>query len=366
MSETVLRIDEVPAAFLAGSVLGDGWVVGDAAPRSATGTGGHFSVCYVAHHPDGRTAFMKALNFNTSANPARSAIDQLNEFTSAYVFERDVLAECGERKMTRVIRLLGHGEITVPDAPLILRDVPYLLFEMADGDIYSFQERSANLDAAWFFTVVKHALEGVGQLHSNGVAHQDLKPSNVLTQAVGTDMKLGDLGRAEKLGVETWWSDFPTPGAMVYAPPEQQYGYSTRTWEERKAADLYLAGSLGAQLFLGSCMSALLGQYLPDECRPTRWRGSYAELLPFLEAAHSEVINVLEAEVARRTGHPRNASDFAVAVSQMTYPDVALRGHPRDRAAGTSSYAVQRFVSLMDVLGTRAKIAALSGGPSDA
>ncbi len=28
--------------------------------------------------------------------------------------------------------------------------------------------------------------------------------------------------------------------------------------EERKAADLYLAGSLAAQLFLGHCMSALI------------------------------------------------------------------------------------------------------------
>jgi len=366
MIEQMPRIEEVPAAFLSGRRVADGWVVGDVAVKSVNGTGGHFSVCYVAHHDDGRVAFMKALNFNAAANPARPLTDQLNEFTGAYMFERDLLGDCTARKLTRVVRLLGYGEVEVLEAPPVVRSVPYLLFEMADGDIYAFQERSENLDAAWFFRVVKNSLEAIGQLHANGVVHQDLKPSNVLTHDGGMEMKVGDLGRADKLGTETWWSDFDTPGAMVYAPPEQQYGYCTRTWEERRAVDLYLAGSLGAQLFLGPCMSTLIGERLPAECRLGKWTGSQEELMPHLEAAHAEVIANLEREVFARTGHAQNAHDFAVAVSQMTYPDVPLRGHPKDRASATSSFSVQRYVSLMELLTIRAKIRALINRSADA
>lgn len=360
MYEVPPRVDEVPAAHLAGRTLDGGWTVGERATKSVNGTGGHFSVCYVAEHEDGRTAFMKALNFNANADPSRRLIDQLNEFTSAYVFERDLLTECGDRKMSRIIRLLAHGEARVDGAPPVLQDVPYLIFEMADGDVYAFQERSENLDAAWFFQVVKHALEGIGQLHARKVAHQDLKPSNVLTQRGGAEMKLGDLGRAEWTGVDIWWSDFDVPGASVYAPPEQQYGYFGRTWEERRAADLYLAGSLGAQLFLGHCMSSMIADRLPEPCRLRRWQGSHDELLAYLVDAHAGVIADLEAEVLARTGHEENARLFAVAVSQMTHPDLSLRGHPRDRAAATSSFAVQRFVSTMDLLSTRARIRALN------
>jgi serine/threonine protein kinase len=352
-------VDEVPAAHLSGCVLDGGWTVGERATKSVNGTGGHFSVCYVAHHDDGRSAFMKALNFNASADPSRPLIDQLSEFTSAYVFERNLLAECCAKKMSRIVTLLGYGEVRVQGAPPVLQDVPYLIFEMAEGDIYAFQERSENLDAAWFFQVVKHALEGIGQLHSRKVAHQDLKPSNVLTQSEGAEMKLGDLGRAEWTGVDTWWSDFPVPGAVVYAPPEQQYGYFGRTWEERRAADLYLAGSLGAQLFLGHCMSSMIADRLPEACRPNKWQGSQDELTAYLVAAHADVITDLESEVLARTGHEENARQYAIAVSQMTHPDLSLRGHPRDRAATTSSFAVQRFVSAMDLFSTRARIRAL-------
>ncbi len=34
-----------------------------------------------------------------------------------------------------------------------------------------------NFDCAWAFRVIKHTLQGIGQLHANLAAHQDLKPS---------------------------------------------------------------------------------------------------------------------------------------------------------------------------------------------
>jgi len=354
-------VEEVPAAHLEGRELARGWTVGPRVTRDPSATGGFFSVSYTARHEDGSLAFMKALNFNAGATETAPLVDQLNFFTSAYMFERDLLADCCDRKMGRVIRLLDHGEVTVAEAGPILSKVPYLILELAEGDIRTFQARAKDFDCAWAFRVMHHALLGLEQLHAAHTAHQDLKPSNVLTQSGGSEMKLGDLGRADRRGVNGPWSRNAIPGAVTYAPPEQQYGSFAGTWDERLAADLYLAGSLGVQLFLGNCMSALVQAHLMAECTPQQWAGSFDEVVPYLRSAHSEVALALEQEVAERVGDASSAQRYAAAVAQMTDPNPCERGHPKDRGARTSSYAVHRYVSLMDLLSARSHRLMLEG-----
>lgn len=355
-------IFDAPAAYLEGRVLGNGWKVGPRITRDAEATGGFFSVTYEAVCSDGRTAFLKALNFHVAAEGTGDLVDRLHTFTSAYIFERDLLAECCTKRMSRIITLLDHGQVVVPEARI--PEVPYLIFELADGDIRAFQARSSGFDCAWAFRVMHHVLLGIGQLHQAHAAHQDLKPSNVLTQNDGTEMKLGDLGRADRRGLETPWSQLPVPGDQTYAPPEQQYGAFTRSWEERRAADLYLAGSLGVQLFLGNCMSALLQDSLIEQCRLQQWTGLYEEVLPFLRDAHSRVALELQMNVAARTSDETISRQFATAVAQMTDPDPLERGHPRNRSARTSSYSVERYVSLMNLLSARARRIAFGERPS--
>lgn len=353
-ADSLPPIEEAPAAHLEGRGLDSGWTVGACITKDPSATGGCFSVAYNVLNEDGRVAFMKALNFHAAAAGPGPLVDRLNFFTSSYIFERDLLAECCDRKMSRIIRLIDHGQVSVPEAGAILSEVPYLIFELAEGDIRSFQARSADFDCAWVFRVMQHVLLGTGQLHSAQAAHQDLKPSNVLIQNGGMEMKLGDLGRADRRGVDGPWSRTFPPGAVAYAPPEQQYGAPTGSWEERKAADLYLAGSLGIQLFLGHCMSALLQDALLVECTPRYWNGSFEDVLPYLRTAHCDVVLALEENVAARTGDENSARRYAAAVAQMTDPNPIERGHPKDRSARTSSYAVHRYVSLMDLLSARA------------
>jgi serine/threonine protein kinase len=213
-----------------------------------------------------------------------------------------------------VIRLIDHGQVDVPEAGPLLSEVPYLILELADGDIRAYQAQSDKLDCSWAFRVMKHTCQGIEQLHSTHTAHQDLKPSNVLTQNHGYEMKLGDLGRADKREADGPWSDLDIPGAVAYAPPEQQYGAFGRTWEERKAADLYLAGSLGAQVFLGHCMSVLIQESVPPQFRPNVWEGSFEDVLPYLQNGHAEVILNVEAVVRDRSGEQRFADRFATAI----------------------------------------------------
>lgn len=347
------RIEDAPAAHLKGRRVNNGWSIGERITRDPSATGGFFSVAYEAKNDDGRTAFLKALNFDAAVAGPGLLVDRLHVFTAAYVFERDLLAECCTKRMSRIITLLDHGQVSVPEARI--PEVPYLIFELAEGDIRSHQMHASAFDCAWVFRVMQHTLLGVGQLHQAHAAHQDLKPSNVLTQDHGMEMKLGDLGRADRRGLETPWSGFVIPGDGTYAPPEQQYGAFTRSWEERKAADMYLAGSLGVQLFLGHCLSALVQSRLVESCRLECWTGTYQEVLPFLIDAHSDVMVDLAENVEERICDREMSLLFSSAVAQMTHPDPLERGHPKDRAARTSSYSIQRYVSLMNRLSARAR-----------
>jgi len=355
MTDPLPPIEEVPAAHLTGRVLPNGWMVQELVAKSAGATGGLFSVAYRVADHEGREAFLKALNFHAAlTTPGGSIIDRLQEFTTAYRFERDLLKDCTVRRMSRVIRLLDDGEIEVPEAGVISR-VPYLILELADGDLRAFQQRLGRFDVAWFFRTMKHATVGVEQLHAAQTAHQDLKPSNVLTQNDGSEMKLGDLGRAERRNVDGPASTNPIPGAVAYAPPEQLYGAFGGHWEERCASDMYLLGSLAVQLVLGHTLSALLQGALSETFRFGKWAGDYATVLPYVTLAHANVMGAFEERLRLLIDLPDLEDELSEAVRQMTDPDPRRRGHPRDRVAQTSSHAVRRYVSLFNRLAARAE-----------
>ncbi|HVF60965.1 MAG TPA: hypothetical protein VNJ70_14255 [Thermoanaerobaculia bacterium] len=329
--------------------------------RRKGATGGHFSICYHAVHTSGRRGFLKALNFHVAASIPGSFADILKAFFDSYVFERDLLAECGNRRLSRIINLLDHGEVDIPEAGVLGR-VPYLIFEPAEGDIREFQARLNDFDLAWVFRVLKHATNGIEQLHASHTTHQDLKMSNVLTMQNGREMKLGDLGRAERRGVTGPTSALGIPGALGYAPPEQLYGAFDYSWGLRRAADIYHLGSLAVQLFTGHNLTSLLLMQLEPQFRPDAWSDDFKSVMPFIREAHATVLHVCGEEVKRHCDEPAMVNELLRAVQEMTDPDPSLRGHPRDRAASTSSYAVRRYVSLFNKLSAQAESRALRAG----
>lgn len=347
----------VAAEHLMGCRLANGWTVIE--PVASSGTGGAFSVCYRVERDGGQRAFLKALNFQRASQGPGSLADRLKQFANAYVFERDLLLECGTKGLSRVIQLLDHGDIAL--GPRLEDTVPYLILEEADGDARRFREAMKQIDCAWIFRTMKHVCLGLEQLHGAHAAHQDLKPSNVLTQSDGREMKLGDLGRAERNGTSGPWSDWGVPGARSYAPPEQLYQEFGRTWEERKAGDLYLAGSLGVQLFTGHNVTALIQMKLPLSARAGVWRGNFSDAVPLLEHAQAEMLSDLDGILRTEVPDKSLIEPYISAIAQMTQPDPSKRGHPRDRTSMTSSFALRRYVSLFNRLAARAEWTLVSG-----
>jgi len=144
----------------------------------------------------------------------------LEDLLKAFNFERTLLAQCKDKRLRRIVMALEDGTVQVPGNLEDFGKVPYLIFELAEGDIRKEVGKWQTFDVAWALRSLHQSAVGLEELHLAGIAHQDLKPSNVLVFPVeGT--KVSDLGRASQMGASSPNDGFAIPGDRGYAPPEQ-------------------------------------------------------------------------------------------------------------------------------------------------
>ena len=341
-----------PAKQLLGKTLDGGWHVTEMLQALPCATGGHFSQSYIVRSDTGETAFLKALDYVealTSIDPPPSLA--LLALTEAYSFERRLVEKCG-RGMDRVVRGLASGTIRMDSGPSGV--VEYLIFERADGDVRAHLASVAQIELTWILKCLHHVATGLMQLHSVGIAHQDLKPSNVLVFE-RTISKIGDLGRAAYLGTAGPYDENDCAGDLTYAPPEVLYGFRAPEWRERRfGCDLYLLGSLVVFFFSGLGMTGLLMNELAEPHRWRNWDGSFAEVLPYLRDAFSKVLVKLEQSHIPKT---RIGASIKVLITELCDPDPAQRGDPKNlELRFKSPLSLERYVSRLDLLAKRAEV----------
>ena len=343
-----------PAQSLAGIKLPDGWIVEKLVKRPANATGGHFSTSYIVCSKEGNKAFLKAMDFQTALSSPDPAL-ATQEMTAAFLFERNLLKKCESNNLSRIVRVLSDGKLAATaDDPSTV--VQYLIFELADGDIRSAMKFSEQIDNAWTLRTIHQIAAALRQLHSVQIAHQDLKPSNVL--AFGSkDFKLADLGRAFDRSSNSPHDEFHCAGDKTYAPPELLYGYINPDWRVRRlACDLYLLGSF--VFFLHTKVSLtheLLGR-LDEQHHYKFWGRDYAEVLPYLQQALTQIIREFGQSVQSNCN-----GELTETIRQLCNLDPKDRGHPRNRKYNGSQYSLERYVSLFDRLARRAEWAVKSG-----
>lgn len=338
-----------PHETLEGLELANGWRVLTKVGVKPFSTGGHFSCGYVVQHTDGRRGFLKAFDFFSGLKESKDPTRELEPLIKAFNFERGLLDRCRERRLSRVVTALSHGSITVPGAVF---PVQYIIFELADGDIRTQMGIVAEFSAAWALRVLHHASTGLEQLHGIEVAHQDLKPSNVLHFNATRSSKVADLGRAFCTGEESPHVHLGVAGDRGYAPPELLWGNETEfTSEQRRfGCDTYHLGSLISSLFTTVGLTPLITQCVDPELHWTRWHGPYRDALVFLRPAFEDAVSYVEAEVPSEF-----RSELANVLRWLGDPDPALRGHPRDRTSRGSSFNLHRFTSIFDRLAKKAE-----------
>ncbi|WP_242463334.1 protein kinase domain-containing protein [Rhodocyclus tenuis] len=346
-----------PVLCLEGRILEGGWRVGSRLPiRGEAGfegrTGGNFSVGYIAER-EGVSAYMKVFDIGRAlSSPPAQIATELQRISTAYLHEKELLELCDSARLDKIVKILGAGSIADGAHVPIL----YLIFEKADGDIRSLLGSLGAVEDAWRLKHLHQVAIGLAQLHQQKVAHQDLKPSNVFVfEEKKMGAKIGDLGRASRLGKTADHDSFQIAGDPNYAPPEQIYGYEAQDWvDRREACDLYHLGSLICFLFTG--LSPTTGillnigrDFMPHPFGP--WQGVYADALPFLTAAYTRFLSELESKL------PFWCKDDLLALIRTACdPDVHRRGDPGARVMFGAPIGMDRYISRLDRLSKKAEV----------
>jgi eukaryotic-like serine/threonine-protein kinase len=345
MNTTVI-VDSA-AYHLEGLVLDGGWYVLGKAVEHPDRSAGLFSVGYYVKDGRGRLGFLKALDYAEALDADDPAV-VLQELTAGYNFERDLCRRCGQRSLSRVVRILDDGTVRVKDySP---GAVTYIVFELADGDARDLLDRvDVSDDCMHALRAAHHVTVGLRQLHGSSIAHQDIKPSNVLFWEDGSEFsgKIGDLGRAFDPAHPAPHDDIAVPGDCLHAPPELLYANGLdRPLNWRYAADNFLLGNLYAYLACGYTYGVFQALYLDRSHTPARWSGDFQDVLPYLIDAHG-----LATARLRDSLHSEFGAELAQMVSELCYPDPRGRGDPVERRWGNRPrYSLDRYVTRLDLL----------------
>lgn len=334
--------------FLIGKRLQNGWVIEKCRPSFPEATGGCQSLGYIARRNDGGEAFVKLLD--TTVNEDNSdPIADLKLRLDVFQYERRLVEKCCNHKMSRIVRAIGFGKLENETAS---NPVYYLIFELAECDLREQVDLDHRFNLACRLRVLHQTAVGLKQLHWANIAHQDLKPSNVLVFP-DNETKLGDLGHAQDRNEPRPGRDTKIAADHTYAPPEQLYGHIPEDWDVRRlSADLYHLGSLAVFLFTGIGLTpSLYGQLRPEHHWDV-WMGNYRDVLPYVREAMDAVLDEL-ADATDLTVR----EELVTLVRYLTDPEPTKRCHPRNLAGNRARYGLDRFVSRFDVLAGKTEFA---------
>ena len=321
-----------PKSQLLGKTLASGWMLVEQFAPAKHSTGGNFGVGYKAKRGD-EIAFVKAVDF-VAAVSAADPLLALQSLVAEATFEKDVLAFCADQKMSRVLKYLGHEYFNPGDPAELHKRVSCLIMELGSDDLRGMVHKTAVRTFTWNLQIMRDVALALTQLHKGGIAHQDIKPSNVIsvdgaTGVADSHVKVGDMGRVVRRDTPGPFNAMPWPGDGRYMPPERWYGYVPPNWTDaREASDAYMLGSLLLFLCTGTSLQILAYQNIPDPFKPGVWMGAFdQDLLAVLQDTHDKVLtNHLTPTI------PVPLQDEVMALARaLTNPNPLERGDARAR-----------------------------------
>ena len=347
------------AEALKGLKLDGGWHVDKMVKKPPKGTGGYSSVSYHVSNKDGTKAFLKALDFSSALqdeDPAKKVL----ELASAYEHERNLLTQCKDKRLSHVVVPLADGVAKVSGIYAPIDRVPYLIFQMAKGDIRDEKEAwmkfEKKFDLAWALRCLHHSAIGVQELHSMNIAHQDIKPSNVLVFPV-EGSKLTDLGSASQVGNPSpSEKKMKVSGDVRYAVPEQWYSWSqSPDFENRYIVDLYRLGGLMFFFFADCSATDAIQLKISIKYGKGFIKTDFISDLPYLQYAFEESLSDLRTSIEELAGDLTD--EIVMIAQQLCNPDPRLRGDPTARAAAyRKQYDIQAYVSRFNKLARKAEL----------
>jgi serine/threonine protein kinase len=319
----------------------NGWKLTEKIAQPDNNTGGNFSVGYYAVGPSGNNVFVKVMDYYRALvdkDPPR----KMQEMTKAYVFEVDLLKLCNDKKMKYIVRIIDEGTVYIKNQP-----ISFIVLEKADASARNMIDISRFLDYAWCLRSLHNVAVAVEGLHKERVAHQDIKPSNVVLFSELKLSKLGDFGRSSKIGVDMPHDEFSNAGDPNHTAFELLYNQINPDWEKRRyGCDMFMIGDLIMSYFNNiSIVTATLNK-LGRDFYPGIWKGNYDEICPYITYAFYEAIKEFNEHIPLKL-----RTELQKLVIELCNPVVSKRGDTR--YSDGRRYSLERYITRLDLLAER-------------
>lgn len=362
MNET--PANSIERMTLRGQKTGADWVVGSKITQPEGGSGGIFSVGYDVTGPSDQIAFLKATDIRLMRPGSTDPLNQAKEALTLHSFERDILYYCSGNRFDRIVRVIDDGAIEVVIAGA-REPVFFLVFEKAAGNIRVAARSFRNQGIAWIPRVSHNLAVAISQLHNRGIAHNDIKPSNLLVFNARLQ-KLGDLGRATSEKALGPWDGCKGPGDRNYSAPEAWgYPYNPEmnglsiSHGYRRRFEMYTLGSLLFFFLTEQSLNSVIALHMRPEFQPGNWQGSFEDIIPHLSDVHGEAMTIMKQQIKRSYGEEgfsklREVCEFARCLTEI---DPNRRGDPQNKQKGLPPYDLRRLISRMNLIATKLEIA---------
>ena len=212
-----------PKHQMEGRKLPSGWTIVEQLKASNGSSGGTFGVGYIATKGT-EIAFVKVIDFvEALRNP--DPMYELTKLLNNANFEKEVLEYCTARGMSRIMKFIGHEYIYTNETEDPMSRVSCLIMEAGEKDLRRLIQQTGSNSCPWYLQVMNDVALAITQLHKGGIAHLDIKPSNIIAVSENTKssshvMKVADLGRVVRKTQVGPFDNASWPGDLRYSPPE--------------------------------------------------------------------------------------------------------------------------------------------------
>lgn len=166
----------------------------------------------------------------------------------------------------RLLETLRHRNVVRARELVVAESVALVTMDLVHGvaiDRYVAAVRGTPEFVPTIRRCMRGLFQGLQALHTQGIAHRDVKPANVLVD-VHAEVKLVDLGLARDVGSSPLRPPSGLIGTVGYMAPEQIWGT-----DAGPAVDLFAAGTILLELLIGR---------LPRAAEPSRFSSGLPEL----------------------------------------------------------------------------------------
>lgn len=194
-----------------------------------------------------------ALKFVNRAQMDRAPLAQRQRWIDGASDEAAFLRQLAPWDGRHIVRLLDEGSMA---------GLPVLALELLEGDLGSWMARcrasAAPVDRARAWRWIAQVNQALAKVHQYGRRHLDVKPSNLLMAAAGSQLKLADFGTSRALADR---APHPYAGTPSWQAPEQLAGIGGATGANLgtdAAAALYATSAATDYFALGALLYYLV------------------------------------------------------------------------------------------------------------